>query len=150
MCPETTQKRVRSQSCLYTFGSSFKILAKVYALFSCSRTWRTTWRTRTVWSVSGRPCAPIRQSPAPAVWDGESRIPKGTAQTPWLHVSPFFFWTGGVLPFIKAEQCRPITNIIVEQAKSTQEQYVSNEIIRPITDLFGLNCSKSRKQRAFL
>lgn len=52
----------------------------------------------------------------------------------------------------QAEQCRLITraNIIVEQAKSTQEQYVSNEIIPPVTDLFGLSCSKYRKQRAFL
>lgn len=62
-----------------------------WCLFSSSRTWRTTWRTRTVWSVSGRPCAPTRQNPAPAVWDGASRTPRGTAQTPWSYVSPLRF-----------------------------------------------------------
>lgn len=60
-----------------------------WCLFSSSHTWRTTWRTRTVWSVSGRPCAPTRQSPVPAVWGRASRTPRGIAQTPSSYVSPF-------------------------------------------------------------
>lgn len=70
-------------------GLLFEMVAKV-VWFPSSHTWRTTWRTRTVWSVSGRPCAPTRQSPVPAVWDRVTRTLRGTAQTLWSYVSPFF------------------------------------------------------------
>lgn len=56
-------------------------------VFPCSRTWRTTWRTRTVWSVSGRPCALTRPSRAHATWDWASRTSRGTARMLSSHVS---------------------------------------------------------------
>lgn len=95
-------------------------------------------------------CSYQAEPSASCVGRGEQNSKRNRSDTV-VACESILFWGGG-LPFTQAEQCRPITraNIIVKQAQSTQEQYVSNEIIRPSTDLFGLNCSKYRKQRAFL
>lgn len=69
-------------------GLLFAAVAQVLSCSSSSHTWRTTWRTRTVWSVSGRPCAPTKRSPALAAWGAASPTPRRTARTPWSYVSP--------------------------------------------------------------
>lgn len=56
-------------------------------LFFFSLTWKTTWRTRTVWRRSGRRFVPTRQNPMPALSASRMATPRKTAQVLWWHVS---------------------------------------------------------------